>query len=342
MPAGASVRNGVVCAGSWCIDHNMVIDRWPVEETLSIVQSDSRQGGCPGHNMSSALKRLGAAFPVQGIGLIGDDDNGRLLLSICDDLGIDRSQLQVRSATSTSVALVMIDERTAKRTFFSLQGAHKHLTPEHFDFAATRSKFAHVGLPGTCAILDKAWKGDASGWVTVLKAARAAGLKTNIELVSTAPEVIRALTEPLLPHLDMMVINDFEAGAVAGIETVKNGVADGAACREAAVRLIERSVASHVAVHFPMGGVLVTRAGEVIEHPSVDVPPGLVKSSNGAGDCFAAGILYGLHEGWPLDRTLKLAHATAAVSLRDASTTGSVVPWQECLQLAEGWGWRSM
>ena len=334
-------RSGIVSAGSWCIDHNMVIDRWPAEETLSIVQADSRQGGCPGHNMSSALKRLGATFPVEGIGLIGDDDNGRLLFELCDSLGIDRTQIGIRPATPTAVALVMIDQTSAKRTFFYLAGAHNHLSPDHFDFARTKSKIAHVGLPGTCGVLDNAWKGDASGWVTVLKAARTAGLKTNIELVSAAPDVIRRLTEPMLPHLDMMVINDLEAGAVAGVETVRNGVTDVAACREAAAKLIERSVASLVAVHYPMGGVLATRKGEVVQHPSVNVPPELVKSTNGAGDCFAAGILYGVHEGWPLEQTMKLAHATAAVSLRDASTTGSVVLWQECLQLAERWGWRA-
>ena len=337
----ASDRSGIVCAGSWCVDHNMVIDRWPAEETLAIVQSDSRQGGCPGHNMASALKRLGALFPVEGIGLIGDDENGRLLMQICDELGIDRAQLRVRDGMATAVALVMIAKSTGKRSFFYLAGAHVELTPDYFDFTTTRARFVHVGLPGTCAQLDAPWKDDALGWVTVLKAARSAGLKTNIELVSAAPEVIRRTGEPLLPHLDMMVINDFEAGALARIETVRDGVTNVQACRAAAGRLIERSAAGFVAVHFPKGGVVVTRRGDVFEHPSVDVPPSEVVSSNGAGDCFAAGILYGVHEGWPMVQALKLAHATAAASLRAPSTTGTVESWKHCLDLAEKWGWRS-
>ena len=320
----------------------MVIDRWPAEETLSIVESDSRQGGCPGHNMSSALKRLGATFPIEGIGLIGDDENGRLLARICDDLGIERSQIHVRRNLATAVALVMIAKPTGKRSFFYLAGAHNELTPDDFDFTRTKARIAHLGLPGTCAKLDAGWKGDASGWVTVLKTARAAGLKTNMEMVSASPEVIRHLAEPMLPHLDMIIINDLEAGAVAGIETVRGGVTDARACREAAARLVERSAAELVAVHFPMGGVIVTRDGSVFEHPSVNVPNPCVVSSNGAGDCFAAGILYGIHEGWPLIRSLKLAHATSAASLRAPSTTGTVVPWQECLTLADAWGWRTL
>ena len=333
-------RSGIVCAGSWCVDHNIVIDHWPAEETLSTILSDGRQGGCPGHNMSTALRRLGAKFPVEGIGLTGDDDNGELLAKTCDDLGIDRTQLHRRPGVTTALCIVMIAKATGKRTFFSAHGAHAMITPDDFDFSKTRARIAHLGLPGTCARLDAAWKGDASGWVTVLKAARAAGLKTNIELVSAAPEVIRRLTEPLLPYLDTIIINDLEAGAVAGIKTVTDGRTDARACREAAGRLIERSDANLVAVHYPDGAVVVTRAGQAIEHPSVRVPANVIKSNNGAGDCFAAGILFGIHEGWPLERTVKLAHATAAVSLRAESTTGSVVPWQDCLALSDGWGWR--
>ena len=339
--APADARSGVVCAGSWCVDHNMVIDRWPAEETLGAILADSRQGGCPGFNMSTALKRLGAGFPIEGIGLTGDDSNGQLLAAACDELGIDRTQLQQRRGIATALSLVMIAQPTGKRTFFYLAGAHAQLTPDDFDFVRTKGKIAHIGMPGTCARMDGPWKQDASGWVTVLKAARAAGLKTNIELVSAEPEVIRMLTEPLLPHLDMLVINDLEAGGVAGLQTVTNGVTDTAACRESAVRIIQRSAASMVAVHYPMGAIVITRDGQSVEHPSVDVPQTEVRSSNGAGDCFAAGIVYGVHEGWPLQRMVKLAHATAAVSLRDTSTTASVVPWQECLRLAESWGWRT-
>jgi sugar/nucleoside kinase (ribokinase family) len=73
----------------------------------------------------------------------------------------------------------------------------------------------------------------------------------------------------------------------------------------------------------------------------VKVPQSSIVSANGAGDAFAAGMLYGLHEGWNVGRCLMLAHASAAASLRGASTTDTVESWQTCLQLAEGWGWNA-
>ncbi len=80
-------RSGIICGGAWCVDHTFSIDHWPAEETVAKVASEKRHGGCPGHNMSSALKRLGAPFPVEGMGLLGDDADGHFLTEICDDHG---------------------------------------------------------------------------------------------------------------------------------------------------------------------------------------------------------------------------------------------------------------
>ena len=52
-------------------------------------------------------------------------------------------------------------------------------------------------------------------------------------------------------------------------------------------------------------------------------------------------MMYALHEGWDVGRALTLAHASAAASLRAISTTDSVVPWRDCLALADRWGWRT-
>jgi len=94
-----------------------------------------------------------------------------------------------------------------------------------------------------------------------------------------------------------------------------------------------------VVVHFPKGAIAVARDGTATQQPSVRVPQSAIVSANGAGDAFAAGMLYGLHESWDVRRCLALAHASAAASLRGASTTDTVEQWQTCLQLAEGWGW---
>ena len=85
----------------------------------------------------------------------------------------------------------------------------------------------------------------------------------------------------------------------------------------------------------------MTREGELLRQPSLRVPREEVVAANGAGDAFAAGTLYGIHQGWTAEEALSLGRATAAASLRGVSTTGTVVTCQECLSLAQRWGVRS-
>ncbi len=333
-------RSGIICAGAWCIDRNLLVDHWPEEETVSRIISTADHGGCPGHNMSTALKRLGAEFPVSAMGLVGKDEHGAHLIRICDELGIERSHLVMRSDVATSLTLVMTARTTGKRTFFHAANAHALQTPDDFDFSQSQSRIAHFGLPGLHAKLDAPWGSDASGWVTVMKKARAAGLKNNVELASVEPEHIRAVALPLLPFLDTLIINDLEAGAIVDIATVKHGVADAIACRKAAEILMERFNLSLCAIHFPMGGIVMARNGDVAEHASANVPRSEIIGTNGAGDAFAAGILFGHHEAWPIMQSLKLAHSSAATSLRSQATTTSILPWHDCLKQADAWGWR--
>ena len=248
--------------------------------------------------------------------MVGDDEFGHLLFRICDELGIKRDMLEMRPGIATSLTLAMTPQDTGKRTFFHNPGALALQSPDDFDFSHTQARILHMGLPGLHAILDAPWKGEASGWVTVLKKARAAGLQTNMELVSIEPQKIRATAETFLPFLDMLVINDEEVGAIAGVETVPGGKTDAAAVRIAAATIMQRFPLQLIAVHYPLGGLVLTRGGETAEHPSVNVPVAEVKGSNGAGDCFAAGILIGQHEGWPILQILEIGprgggHVTA-------------------------------
>ena len=90
----------------------------------------------------------------------------------------------------------------------------------------------------------------------------------------------------------------------------------------------------------PGGALALGRDGDLIRQPSLRVPPEEIVGANGAGDAFAAGFLYGFHEGWPAADCLTLGHASAGASLRGISTTGTVETWQACLALAEQWGAR--
>jgi sugar/nucleoside kinase (ribokinase family) len=83
------------------------------------------------------------------------------------------------------------------------------------------------------------------------------------------------------------------------------------------------------------------RNGEMSRRPSVNVPQAEIAGSVGAGDAFYAGMLLGLHEGWPLEKCLDLGNAAAATSLHSPTTSASIRPWAECLVYASAKGLRT-
>jgi len=333
-------RRGVVTAGTWCVDYNKTIAAWPAEDTTNEILAVDRQGGGSGCNMAIDLKRLDRAFPVETMGLVGDDDDGRFLLAQCDAFGVEREGLVSLpgGVTMTTDAFNVLS--TGRRTHFFHQGVAALMSPEHFDFSRSRARFLHLGLPGAHVRMDAPWRGDASGWVATLRAARQSGLATNLELISAPREKVAALARPCLPHLDLLIVNDFEIGAVADVETRNSKGANPKAIARAVEAALSLGAMRLVVAHFPEGAIAATREGGRFALGSVAMPTDAVAGANGAGDAFAAGMLYGVHEGWPIEEGLRLAHACAAASMRAVSTTAGVAPVAQCLALAEKWGLR--
>lgn len=336
----ASDRRGFVTGGTWCVDFNKIVSHWPREDGLAEYLGEERANGGSGSNFALDMRQLDPAMPLETIALIGDDDDGRFLLDLADKAGIDRSRMQVTAAARTHYTDAFVSEESHRRTHIYFRGTSALLSPDHFDFSTVRARILHLGLPGVHRVMDQPWGSDANGWVTVLRKARAAGIETNMELASVGAEAIRRIVTPCLPHLDTLVVNDVEIGAISGLATSTEGVTDIAAATRAAQMVLDMGVRHIVVVHSPVIAIAVTHGKPPVLQGSTRIPAQLIASANGAGDAFAAGMMFGWHEGWEVERCLRLAHASAACSLRGLATTGTIEPWQDCLALAESWGWR--
>jgi sugar/nucleoside kinase (ribokinase family) len=336
----AQRRSGFVTGGTWCVDRNKLLPYWPAEDGLVEIEAVEQRGGGSGCNFAADMRRLDPAMPVETIGLVGEDADGRFLLAEADAFGIGRAQLHTTNRIATQYTDAFGSRRSGRRTHLYFPGTAALLTPEHFDFSRTTASILHLGLPGVHRIMDAPWAGEANGWVAVLRQARAAGLRTNMELASIAPARLADLVRPCLPHLDTLIVNDHEIGALGGEATVAGDVTDIDACTRAVQAVLALGPMSLVVAHFPAGAVAAVRGGGTVRQPSVRVPPDAIAAANGAGDAFAAGMMLGVHAGWSVEDCLALGHATAAASLRALSTTGAVEGWRDCLALAERWGYR--
>jgi len=331
-------RRGFVTGGTWCVDRNKLLAYWPAEDGLVEIEHVEQAGGGSGCNFAIDMRRLDPAMPVETIGLVGDDADGHFLIAEADAHGIGRAGLSVTREVATQYTDAFGSRRSGRRTHLYFAGTAALLSPDHFDFSGTTARTLHLGLPGVHRLMDAPWRGDANGWVTVLKRARAAGLRRNLELASIAPARLAELVLPCLPYLDTLIVNDHEIGALSGEVTVRGGTTDIEACARAAQSVLAMGPFELVVAHFPRGAVAATRGGGLIRQAAARVPADQIAAANGAGDAFAAGAMLGIHEGWSVKESLALGCAAAAASLRSLSTTGAVPSWRECLALAERWG----
>jgi bifunctional ADP-heptose synthase (sugar kinase/adenylyltransferase) len=78
----------------------------------------------------SDLARLGATFPLSGLGLVGDDSEGEWIRSEFASHGIDHAQIRSHPTAPTSYTDLMSVQSTVRRTFFHQRGANAFLGPE--------------------------------------------------------------------------------------------------------------------------------------------------------------------------------------------------------------------
>src|SRR4051794_9532132 len=97
-------RRGFVTAGTWCVDRNKMIGYWPEEDGVVEISRIDRQGGGSGCNLAIDIRKLDPALPVETIGLVGDDDDGRFLIAEADRFEIMRRQLVAVPGGTTSFA----------------------------------------------------------------------------------------------------------------------------------------------------------------------------------------------------------------------------------------------
>ena len=333
-------KKGILAGGNWIIDHVKIIDTWPAQDALAnIVGGSDGTGGSP-YNILVDLAKMGAPMPLAGVGLVGEDADGHRILSDCARYHIDPDAMQQTAAAPTSFTDVMTVQGTGRRTFFHARGANALLDAGHFDFTKSNAQIFHLGYLLLLDRLDGPSATHGTVAAEVLARAQAAGLKTSIDVVSEDSDRFPKIVLPAMKHVDVCVMNEFEAGRVTGRRIRVGDSLDRVELRGAMQALLEAGVRERVVVHFPEGGCALGRDGAWDEHGSVQLPPDYIIGAAGAGDAFTAGALLGWHEGLPVAEWLRYGVCAAAANLRDETCTGGMLPLAACLAIGAQFGFR--
>ena len=302
-------KTGIAVAGTILVDEINEIKKYPNSgELTQIVKVSKSVGGCV-PNVAIDLKKICPDIKVSAIGKVGDDENGKYVLDTFFDNGVDTSGIVEEKGSVTSFTEVM-SVINGQRTFFTYPGASANFGFSDIDFEKLDSRILHLGY---FLLLEKVDNGDG---LLILKKAKEMGVETSIDLVSENSNRY-SLVHPCLPFTDYLIVNEIEAGKLAGMEPNDQNL------ELIANKLRELGVRKKVIIHMPKKSVCLSDSGYTCAY-SCELPKGYIKGTTGAGDAFCAGALIGIYKGFSDEGILKFGEACAIMALSTADATSGL------------------
>ena len=324
------MRYGIHAAGNFLLDQIKIIDHFPEEGMLVNIEEDFLSTGGGPFNVLMNLARLKLNIPLYATAVLGNDTQAEYILNILKKEGIDTSSITSAAGQPTSYTDVYTSKKTGQRTFFHNSGSNALLSPEQFENINSNAKIFHLAY---ILILESLCKEDTTYKVAgakVLSSLQKKGYKTSVDLISEESDRYQKIVIPCLPFTNYFIVNEIEASRTTNIQiryTGKNINAD--KLIEAAELLFEYGVNDIVTIHFHEGSFAAKKSGERYFNPSYKMKENDIKGTNGAGDSFCAGMLYGIHEELPLDKCLKIAAANARFNLTSPTCIEGIIPIEE-------------
>jgi sugar/nucleoside kinase (ribokinase family) len=286
----------VVGLGSCTVDYFAIVPRLlGPDEKINADRTEIHAGGVTANNLTQ-VARLGAR--AGWLGLIGDDDNGRIIQKAFADDGMDPSGVEVVKGEHSSLTWIPVDaegERciymfpniTGKISAFQVRNRFAPLIQKakHFHTEASQLPLAPVH--------------------EAMLVAREAGVRVLFDLDVTPSYFCAAnlgTQEALIAALkDVDVLKPCKAAAreVTGEDD-----------HEKVARGLLSLGPKLVAITMGAEGCLIAEKDKVVRVPAFSVQ---VVDTTGAGDAFMGGLSYALLQGWDLARVGTFANACAAL-----------------------------
>lgn len=275
----------VVVVGSINHDLTVITERHPRPgETVLGTEHHSGPGG-KGANQAVAAARLESSVAI--IGRVGEDDQGRALVEVLEDEGIDIAGVVLDPTTSTGLAVITVDP-DGENSIVVSPGANRLVDPQQVRSHAGKIASASVVL----AQLE----------IPVEAVVEAAAMAGGMFLLNPAPA--QSLPEDLLADVDVLVPNRGELAALAG--------GDEPGHRDEAIDMV-RSLEGPGAVVVTLGaeGAVVIQGDQAKHIPSLKVE---VVDTTGAGDAFCGALARALARGAPLTEAARWGVTAGAIA----------------------------
>jgi sulfofructose kinase len=283
----------VVGVGLNATDTTIHISEFP--ECGSKVEYDSERVTPGGQVASTVVACQTWGLATRYVGKLGDDDAARLHADEFRRLGVEAQLIHAAGAASAR-SLILVDRR-GERTVMCRRDERVVLRPEELKREwIVNARALHVdGHDTAAATIAATW-------------AREAGVPVIADLDEIYPGV-----DALIEKIDYLVVSRDFPCRLTGESSLK-----------AALREIQaRYGCLLTAATLGPDGVLAWDGERFLHAPAYRVP---VVDTTGAGDIFHAGFIYGLLQGWDLERQLDFSCAAAALNCMHEGARGGIQP----------------
>lgn len=328
-------KKGIAIAGNIITDIVKSIDSYPKMGMLSyITDTQYAVGGCV-PNTAIDLAKIDRGIPIYALGKVGEDENGRYIISQLLQNGISVEGITFSAASATSYCDVM-SMPTGERTFFHKKGANAEFCPADVNLDALCCDILHIGYILLLDEFDKPHKQYGTVMAQFLHKVQEAGIKTSIDVVSDNTVDFGNAVIPSLKYCNYVIMNEIECCKVWNQEAYDEaGKLVHSTIRECMDKMAACGVQDKIIVHSKACSyILDVKSSEFLMIPSLKIPAEKIKGSVGAGDAFCAGCLYGLYNHFSDAQILEFASAAAACSLFAANSTDGMRTKAEIFEVA--------
>ncbi|MBP3399491.1 MAG: ribokinase [Erysipelotrichaceae bacterium] len=280
----------ITVVGSFSMDLTVTMDTFPKEGQTIIGKKMLKNPGGKGANQCIACARLGG--DVEMIGMLGDDENGRIIKDLFIKEGVNVSHVLTTDLEPTTIALIEIDA-SAQNKIVVVPAANFVYSIE--DLQNVKEVIANTEM--VVAQLEMR--------LDVMEELAKMCQKLNVPLIlNPAPAV--PLSDELLSRVTYLTPNETELSVLTGhpVDTLDQ-------MKEAAQMLLDRGVKHVIATLGDKGALLADASGmKVIAGYKVHAIDTVA-----AGDSFNGALAKALVDGKSLEEAILLANAVGALTV---------------------------
>lgn len=321
---------GIAIAGTIVVDIVNIIEKYPEKNMLvNILDTTYAVGGCLPNTIID-VARIDPDIFLTAIGKVGNDENGRYIISQMKKYGVDTSGIIIDDSVPTAADNVMSERESGERTFFYSGSSNKSFGIKDIDIDNLDCKIFHIGYILLLDQLDEIDDEYGTKMARLLDMVQKKGIKTSIDVVSEESDRFKEKIIPALKYCDYAIMNEIECCKVTGLSPRNaDGTVNVENIKNTMEYFLELGVKEKVIIHCCEAGFIADKSGEFTVVPSLKLPKGYIKGSTGAGDAFAAASLYGLYKEWDDKKILEFASAAAACNLTETDSVSGMKPAKE-------------